>query len=95
MSSKCLDSTTLYFGFQLLQGSLLGVSQVIAVNDLACSGLVLAGMLLFSPLLTLAAFAGSLISTFLGKLLKNCMSLNGSKTKKNVFCMHGAPSTKI
>jgi urea transporter len=54
---------------QLLQGSVLGVAQVIAVNDFACSAVVVAGMLLSSPLLAITGYLGSLISTCMGKIL--------------------------
>ncbi|CAB3372543.1 Hypothetical predicted protein [Cloeon dipterum] len=50
----------------LLQGSLLGMGQITAINDLACSALVVLAMMLFSPLLALSAFSGSLIATLFG-----------------------------
>jgi len=53
---------------QLVEGSFLGAGQVFAVQDLYCSGLVLFGMLICSPILALAGFFGSLIGTFLGKI---------------------------
>jgi urea transporter len=53
---------------QLLQGSVLGVAQVIAVNDFACSAVVVAGMLLSSPLLAITGYLGSLLSTCLGEI---------------------------
>ncbi|CAB3372542.1 Hypothetical predicted protein [Cloeon dipterum] len=53
----------------LLQGSLLGMGQITAINDLACSALVVLAMMLFSPLLALSAFSGSLIATLFASLL--------------------------
>ncbi|XP_059468464.1 urea transporter 1-like isoform X2 [Neocloeon triangulifer] len=50
----------------LVEGSFLGAGQVFAVQDLYCSGLVLFGMLICSPVLALAGFFGSLVGTFLG-----------------------------
>jgi len=58
---------------QLVEGSFLGAGQVFAVQDLYCSGLVLFGMLICSPVLAIAGFFGSLVGTFLGE--KNFESL--------------------
>ncbi|XP_059468735.1 urea transporter 2-like [Neocloeon triangulifer] len=57
----------------LLQGSLLGMGQVAAINDITCSALIIVGMLIFSPLLTLTAFLGSLFSTFVAAHLSSSL----------------------
>jgi hypothetical protein len=54
------------FIFQVLQGGFLGAGQVFAVQDWWCSGLVLLGMMICSPALSLAGFLGSLIGTCFG-----------------------------
>ncbi|XP_065350970.1 urea transporter 2-like isoform X1 [Cloeon dipterum] len=51
---------------QLVEGSFLGAGQVFAVQDLYCSGLVLFGLLICSPVLAVAGFFGSVVGTFLG-----------------------------
>ncbi|XP_065350971.1 urea transporter 2-like isoform X2 [Cloeon dipterum] len=50
----------------LVEGSFLGAGQVFAVQDLYCSGLVLFGLLICSPVLAVAGFFGSVVGTFLG-----------------------------
>ena len=56
-----------YIILKVLRGSLVSMGQVYAVESIACSAIMYVGITMYSPLLSLALFAGSLLCSVCGK----------------------------
>lgn len=53
---------------KILRGSLLSMGQVYAVESVVCSIIMYIGIIMFSPMLSIALFSGSLLASVCGKL---------------------------
>jgi hypothetical protein len=53
---------------KVLRGSLLSMGQVYAAESVVCSIIMYIGITIFSPMLSIALFTGSLLASVCGKL---------------------------